>query len=297
MAPVFFNSSNELAMLNNQFRVDGVLTNPTAVSLAVTSPTNVLTAPTPTNPSTGLFTADVACNEAGTWTAQWDGTGTASDTTVVTWEVQETQLGKLYCTFEALKSRLGITNDDDDFELYDACFGASRWIEGHCERHFWRTASTEVRTFVPHDLWHLRLPEFSDLVSVTTFKTDAGGDGTFETTWSASDYQLLPYNPTAAPERKPYTAVKAVGSQTFPWRVCGVAARDDRVQITGVFGWPAVPASVKTAARIIAAEYYKYKDAPLGAGGQGEFVLPVTNNSERAKAMLAAYRRNAVLIA
>lgn len=297
MGTVFFSDTNELATVSNVFKVAGVPTDPTTVTLTITSPTGVTTTPTPTHTGTGAYSSDVSCAEAGTWQYEYIGTGTASDATAGTWEVQETQLGRLYCTLEALKSRLGITNNDDDFEIYDACFGASRWIEGHCERHFWRTASTEVRTFVPRGLWHLHLPEFSDLVSVSTFKTDAGGDGTFETTWSTSDYQLLPFNPTAAPERKPYTAVKAVGSQTFPWRIPGIAARDDRVQITGVFGWPAIPASVKTAARIIAAEYYKYKDAPLGAGGQGEFVLPVTNDSTRAQKMLANYRRNAVLIA
>lgn len=294
-ATVFFSSANELATVRNTFSVNGSPTNPTTTTLTITSPTNVVTTPSASNPSTGLFTADVTCNEAGTWLYRWDGTGAATDMVTGTWEVQEIELGRLYCTVEALKSRLQITNDDDDFELHDACFGASRWIENHCERHFWRTASTEVRTFVPDDWYCLKLPEFNDLVSVTTLKTDGGGDGTFETTWTAGQYQLLPLNPTAGPERKPYTAIKALG-QTFPVQ-CGTGVRTDSVQITGVFGWPAVPASVKTAARIIAAEYYRYKDAPLGAGGQGEFVLPVTNNSERAKSMLAAYRRNAVLVA
>jgi hypothetical protein len=295
MGTVFFSDANELATVSNVFKVNGVATDPTAVTLTITSPTGVTTTPTPTHTGTGAYSTDVTSNEAGTWQYLWEGTGTASDATAGTWEVQETQLGRLYCTFEALKSRLGITNTDDDFEIYDACFGASRWIETHCERHFWRTASTEVRTFVPDDWYCLKLPEFNDLVSITTLKTDAGGDGTFGTTWTTGQYQLLPLNPTAAPERRPYTQIKALG-QTFPVQ-CGTGIRTDSVQITGAFGWPAVPAAVRTAARIIAAEYYRYKDAPLGAGGQGEFVLPVTNNSERAKAMLAAYRRNAVLVA
>lgn len=297
MGTVFFNSANELATLTNVFSVDGVATNPTAVTLTITSPSGVSSTPTPTNPSTGTYRADVTCNEAGTWTGEWDGTGAASDTTVVTWEVQETSLGKLYFTFEALKSRLGITTSGSDLEIYGACFAASRWAEQYCERHFWRTSSSEVRTFEPDDLWCLRLPEFNDLVSVTTFKTDAGGDGTYETTWSSSDYQLLPYNPGAAPERKPYTAVRAIGSQTFPWIVSGVAARLDLVQIAGVFGWPAVPSAVKQACGLMAAELFRRKDAPLGTAGEGEFIIPTTSQTQQAKALLGPYRRNAVLVA
>lgn len=297
MGTVFFSDANELATISNVFKVAGVATDPTAVTLTITSPTGVTTTPTPTHTGTGAYSADVACGEAGTWQYEYVGTGTASDAVAGTWEVQETSLGKLYATVEALKSRLSISNTDDDLELHGACFGASRWLEQHCERTFWRTASTEVRTFAPCGLWELRLPEFNDLVSVTTFKTDAAGAGTFGTTWLTSDYQLLPFNPGAAPERKPYTKVRAVGGQTFPIVVSGVAARNDRVQITGVFGWPAVPVGIKQAALLLAAEMYQHKDAPLGATGQGEFVVPITGQTQLAKTLAAPYRRNAVLVA
>lgn len=298
MGTVFFSDANELATLTNVFKVNGVATDPTAVTLTVTSPTGVTPTPTITTPAAGTYTADITCNEAGTWQYLWEGTGTVVDAVAGTWEVQETQVGKLYCTVEALKSRLSITDDSDDLELHGACFGASRWLEQYCERHFWRTAATEVRTFEPSDLWCLKLPEFNDLVSVASLKTDAGGDGTFETTWLTSDYQLLPYNPGAAPERRPYTKVKAVGSQTFPWTVSGVTQRDDLVQITGVFGWPAIPHAVKQAAALLAAELYRTKDAPLGVAGQGEFTLPITaSGTQMAMRLLAPYRRNVVLVA
>lgn len=204
----------------------------------------------------------------------------------------------LYVTIDEVKAQLGIDLSDtaDDLELTDACYAASRWIDEYTERFFYQTTS-EARTFVPGDLWCLKLPEFCDLVSVDTFKTDSGGDGTFETTWATSDYQLLPVNPSARAESRPYTAVKAVGSRTFPWIVPGVAARDDLVQITGVWGWPAVPYAVKQAARLIAAEMYRIKDAPLGVAGEGEFAIPINTTTQRAKSLLGPYRRNAVLVA
>lgn len=203
-----------------------------------------------------------------------------------------------YVDVDTLKGQLAIgsTDTDDDLELNDACYAASRWIDEYTERFFYQTTS-EARTFVPCDLYYLKLPEFCDLVSVDTFKTDSSGDGTFETTWLTSDYQLLPVNPSARAESRPYTAVKAVGSQTFPWIVPGIAARDDLVQITGVWGWPAVPYAVKQAARLIAAEMYRIKDAPLGVAGEGEFAIPINTTTQRAKSLLGPYRRNVVLVA
>jgi hypothetical protein len=302
-ATVFYSSSNELATLTNTFKVNGAATDPTTVTLTITEPDGTTTAYTYaateiTRTGTGVYTKDVTSDSAGTWQYEWEGTGTATDAVAGTWEVQETSLGRLYCTLEALKSRLSITNTDDDLELHGACFGASRWVEQHTDRHFWRTSSSEVRTFVPDNGYCLELPAFNDLVSITTLKTDASGDGTFETTWTSGDYQLLPVNPGAAPETKPYTEIKAVGSLTFPWLCTTSLARDDRVQITGVFGWPAVPRAVKQAAALLAAELYRTKDAPLGVAGDGQFAIPITGNgTQLAMRLLAPYRRDAVLVA
>jgi hypothetical protein len=221
-ATVFFNSTNELATLSNTFKVNGTATDPTAVTLTVTSPSNVVTTYTWPSPATlthgtaGVFSKDVACNEAGEWQYLWEGTTAASDAEAGTWTVQETSLGKLYCTPAALKSRLGITSTGDDYEIHEACFSASRAVEAMCERVFYRTATGTVRTFVPDGLYCTTFGAYNDLVTVTTLKTDAGGDGTFETTWSASDYQLHPVNPAAAPETRPYTKVKAVGVADLP---------------------------------------------------------------------------------
>lgn len=298
-ASVFFSSSNELATLTNVFKVNGAPTDPGTATLTVTSPTNVVTAYTGgqlTHPSTGTYSVDITCNEAGTWRGQWDGTTTASDTEEVTWEVLETELGRLYCTVEALKSRLGIDADDtaDDFELHAACFAASRSLEHFCDRTFWRTSASEVRTFVPQSWYCLKLPSFNDLVSVASLKTDAGGDGTFETSWTASEYQLLPQNPAAAPETRPYTEIKAL-SRTFP-KLYTTGVRTDTVQITGVFGWPAVPWGIKMAARILAQDAFKLKDTNFGQSGEGDFAIRVGDNA-RAEKFAKPYKRWAVLIA
>lgn len=300
-ATVFFESSSELATLANTFTVAGVATDPTTVSLDVTDPTGSTTTYTYaggqiTKVSTGKYTKDIASSADGEWQYVWTGTGPASDATAGSWTVFETQLGRLYASVAALKSRLGIPASDtaDDFELHAACFSASRSLEQYCERTFWRTDAGTPRSFEPANLYYLKLPEFNDLVSVTTFKTDSSGDGVYETTWSASDYQLYPVNPGAGPEQKPYTKVKAI-HRIFPMTYPPLM-RTDVVQITGVWGWPAVPWGVRQAALILAAETFKLKDAPLGVAGFGDLGVIRIRDNPKVAAYAGPYRRNAVLV-
>jgi hypothetical protein len=301
-ASVFYESASELATLANTFSVAGTPTDPATVGLTITAPSGTATTYTYaaaqiTKTSTGVYTKDIACSEADEWQYEWVGTGTAADVEVGTWTVFESTLGRLYATVSAVKSRLGITDTVDDYELHGACFAASRWLETYCDRHFWRTPAATVRTFVPTGQYCLDLPEFNDLVSVASLKTDGSGDGTFETTWDAADYQLLPHNPSAAPERKPYTRIKAVGARTFPAYYSSRQSRDDRVEITGVFGWPAVPWAIRQSALIIAAETFKLKDTFAGQGGYGEFGPVVVRRNPQALDFAKPYRRNAVLVA
>jgi hypothetical protein len=171
-ATVFFNSANELATLSNTFKVSGTPTDPTAVTLTITSPSNVVTTytwPTPatlTHGTAGVFSKDIPCNEAGDWQYLWEGTNAASDAETGTWTVFETTLGKLYCSPAALKSRIGITTSGDDYEIHSACFAASRAIEATCERIFYRTATGTVRTVEPTGRYLLKLPAFHDVIFV-----------------------------------------------------------------------------------------------------------------------------------
>ncbi len=303
-ASVFYESASELATISNTFTVGGGVQDPAAVSLTITTPSQVATVYTfaagqITKTSTGVYTKDIACSEDGDWHALWEGTGTASDANAeTTWTVFETALGKLYSTVAALKSRLGIDPTDvaDDYEIHVACFSASRAIENVCERHFWRTPTGTVRTFVPCSMYEVRLPEFNDLVSVATLKTDSSGDGVFETTWAATDYQLLPLNPSAAPEPKPYTKIKAVGSLTFPLPYVRLS-RDDRVEISGVFGWPSIPIGVKQASLALAEEIFASKDARFGVASFGEFGAIRVRENPLVRRMILPYMRNAIVAA
>ena len=133
-----------------------------------------------------------------------------------------------------------------------------------------------------------------DLVSVTALKTDADADGTYETTWAATDYQLLCADGTpnagAGPEPRPYRRVKAVGAQVFPVPGRWGTARTDLVQIAGVWGWPQVPDRIRRATRMAAAEIFKLRDAPFGAVGFAELGIIRVRDNPKYLRLISDYR-------
>lgn len=295
---VFYPGSNELATVSNTFSVNGTPTDPTTVTLVVTSPTGTEDTYTQadgdfTHSSTGVYSIDIACTEAGTWSYEWTGTGAASDVQAGTWTVTQAPGSDLYCTPEVLKSRTGISDSLDDAEILTACRSVSRWIDEHCDRVFARRSVTlALEADGPYAVCT------PDLVSVTTLKTDNDGDGVYEVTWGASDYELQPVNAAVQIQPMPYTAVAAVGSQTFPIerRIAQyMSGRRLRVQIVGVFGWPSIPAPVAEAAAILATDYLAAGGTKFGVIGFEGFAMRARQNP-LALSMLAAYRKYPVLI-
>jgi hypothetical protein len=307
-ATVFYADSAEFATLQNVFSVSGTPTDPTAVTCTVTDPAGAATVHTYqgaapadiTKAGTGTYQLAVACTLDGIWVYSWRGTGAASDVIRGTWTVGPSALNQNYCTAEELKSRLKLTGPTgDDFEIAWAVATASRGIDRYCDRYFYR--GTDTRTYIPDSLYQVTT---GDLVSVTTLATDPGGTaaqgGAFPVTWPAGSWQLLPYNPGDPGEPWPYTKIRAVGGLTFPWVTPLLLARMDRVQVTGVFGWPAVPAWVKQAALITAAELFRSKDLPLAGEVPGEFAGMTTDiiaSSQVISRMLAPYRASPFLAA
>ena len=304
-ATVFYNAAAELATCSNVFSVSGTPTDPTALTLVITDPANVVTTynwpggpNTLTRVSAGSFKQDVPCSSTvdGIWTGVWTGTGTASDVQPFTWTVWPTTLNRYYCSAEELKSRLRITGTIDDLEVALAVAAASRAVDGYCDRYFYR--AVDIRTFIPDDLYETRVDDF---VSVTTLATDPAGTtpqgGSFPITWAAADYQPWPYNPGNLGEPWPYTRIKAVGSKTFPWVIPQILMRQDRVQLTAVYGWPAVPQAVKTATLITAAELFRMKGVPSAGEVIGEHPIAIVGANPMAGVLLAPYMRHAFLVA
>ena len=90
-----------------------------------------------------------------------------------------------YATLAQVKAALRITDSVDDPLLEMAIESGSRAIDGYANRNFYSSGSA-VRVFTPSDSF---VTEIDDLISLTTLKTMTDDDSTFDTTWTATDYQ------------------------------------------------------------------------------------------------------------
>jgi hypothetical protein len=193
-----------------------------------------------------------------------------------------------YATLADVKAALRITDTVDDSLLEISIEAASREIDGFCERVF--TQSTATRIYRPTDAFTVDL---DDLQTVTTLKTDADGDGVFDTTWGTADYQLNPLNGIAGGITTPYTTLKAVGSYLFPiYEPRNVNSQEASVQIVGVWGWPSIPTAVKQACIILSMRQFKRYDSPTGVMGFGDLgVMRVGRVDPDVEKLLMPFRR------
>ncbi len=93
-----------------------------------------------------------------------------------------------FCSLKEFKDNLGITASTDDIAILKTLEGATIAIEKFCNRRFQPEYGTKY--FAGANRIWLK----PDLLSVSTLKTDEDNDGTFETTYTTSDYNLMPLN-------------------------------------------------------------------------------------------------------
>lgn len=291
-ATIFYDDTNEIALLTNNFQLNGVNADPTTVSCVVTDPSGTSvthtyngTAPADiVKPLVGKYTLSVPCSPAvakidGLWSFVWIGTGAVSDVQPGTWRVLPEAVGQFYCGLEELKDRLGITDNLDDSSAQMAIQAASSWIAEYCGESFQRI--TETRTFRPYNIWEIAI---DPVVTVTSFNVDTTGNGTFDQAWTQNtDYQLLvgdgAYNVNAyGPVQRPYRKAQVLqAGKWFPYT--WPYSHLDRIQIAGTWGWPAVPPPVTQACLTLAAQWFKEKDAPFGVAGVSDFgVVRIQSN-------------------
>jgi len=173
-----------------------------------------------------------------------------------------------YCSLPDLKDWIGRDKPAQDDRLLKVIETVSRWIDGHCQRFFGQTDPDVVRVFDTCDPCRVNV---SDLLAVAAVKTDENGDGTFEVTWAAGDYQPLPLAQAGAPEPRPFTMLQAVAARRFPVPYWGQERRG-RIQVTGTWGWAAVPEPVEEACLIQASRVWMRRQSPQGViGGFSDF--------------------------
>jgi hypothetical protein len=174
-----------------------------------------------------------------------------------------------YATRNQVKAALRIgTADTLDDDLIDNCVGAaSRLIDGYCNRRFWQSGTAEARIFQAEDSFYCSIDDIAG--TALTLKSSTQADGTFDLTWSRSDYQLEPLNGNLDGLTWSYDKIRAVGDYLFP-TVNANYGEQALVQVTAIFGWPAVPEPVTQATIIQASRIFKRYDSPLGVVGFGD---------------------------
>lgn len=191
-----------------------------------------------------------------------------------------------YCTLAELKAALRVQDAIDDSLLELAIESASREIDGYCERMFYSTTATRV--YAPTNVYTLTT---DDIVSVTTLKSSSNGV-TYDTTWTTSDYQLEPLNGVAGGLVTPYTRIRAVGNYLLPaWATGTIYNLEASMQVTGVFGWSAVPTAIRQATVILAMRIFKRLDAPLGMITNDMGSMRVGRFDPDVEALVAPYRK------
>ncbi len=161
---------------------------------------------------------------------------------------------------------------------------ASRAIDTACSRQFGVSSST-ARYYTPR--WERSRNR--DVVPVDDFqstsglvvKTDLDGDGVYET--AITDFRKLPVNAAA---------------NGYPWTDLELHANASRVagslEVTALWGWTAVPVTIKQATLLQAARLVKRRDSPFGVAGSpdmGNELRLLAKLDPDVLALVNAYRR------
>ncbi len=168
-----------------------------------------------------------------------------------------------YVALSELKTALGISGSGDDDFLNLGIDAAEQAINDLCGRKFTADGSASARTYRAQS--YLAVTDDISTLTGLVVKTDTSADGTFDTTWASTDYQVEPLNNIT--KGRSVNNLRAIGSYTFPVYGDGQVC----VEVTARWGWPAVPDTVKQAALMLASRLYGRKASPMGVIGVGDF--------------------------
>ena len=164
-----------------------------------------------------------------------------------------------YTTGSAVKAAARITDSVDDALINAAIESASRLIDGYCGRSFF-AGGTATRFFVASDDFVVQIDDMAGTAGLV-IATDLEADGSFNTTWDLTDYQLEPLNQIADGLTSwPYTRIRAIGDYLWP-----ISGGEALVRVTSnQWGWPSIPDPIEQACVIQSLRIFKRLDSPLG---------------------------------
>jgi hypothetical protein len=166
-----------------------------------------------------------------------------------------------YATTAELRDFLRITDSDDDTELDLAIAAASRAVDTDTNRQFGVVGSAEERFYTGRwDSHRCRwVVDIDDLMSTTGFAAETQ-DSDGDTVGSIDDYFLEPRN--AAAKGRPWRLLVVKPDSSFK-----PTGRQDEVAVTALWGWTAVPDTVKQATLLQASRLFARRNSPYGVAG------------------------------
>lgn len=162
-----------------------------------------------------------------------------------------------YCTLQELKDWKRLTSNTDDATLEAIITAVSRSIDSVTGHNFYTQASATARVYAASQTDLLEVHDFYETASLV-IKSDEDANGSYETTWASTDYQLEPLNGIALGRAVWRIRARAYGNRRF------LVSSDALVQVTAKWGWVSVPQPVKQACLILANRMANRRDSPLG---------------------------------
>lgn len=171
-----------------------------------------------------------------------------------------------YATVAELREHFGDTGSLLTTALLERAINAtSRAIDKHTGRRFWQDSTAQSKVYRVDDAYEADVDDISTSTGLIV-ATDSGGDGTYATTWAATDYQLEPLNADTDDVAYAWWRIVAVDRYQFP-----IHARRATLRVTAKFGWSEIPHEVNEACLIRAAAIFKRKEAIFGLAGVNGF--------------------------
>ena len=156
-------------------------------------------------------------------------------------------INQAYATVQEYKAVVGNSDSAADILIARHLLTCSRLFDREVGQWFGKSDAPVSRIFKAK--WTDRLdldvdedgcPGIADMTGFA-IKVDTDDDGSFadESAWSAGDFELLPRNAQLGPESRPYTRIETSRSSSKRF------VPGNRVQVTAIWGWPAVPDAVR----------------------------------------------------
>ncbi len=172
-----------------------------------------------------------------------------------------------YTNLETMRLYLTVQTKEYDSLVTDAISSASREVDRRCNRYFGKSTEPSTRVFAVEGNGLLMVDDIAD-------------PGSIEIP-TVLQYQALPFNGVV--DGVPGHPITRIKSTHF--------CEGDHVEVTAIWGWPAVPEVVREATKMLAAETFMQRDAPLGVKGMDEFGMIRLRERQHIISKLNLYKR------